>query len=362
MYANEHVVDVFKAETFVEQVANYLREQISKGRWTGPMPGRNPLVKELGVNGSTLERALLQLEKEGLLVSQGQGRPRRICNDAEPAVPCTRVAIMLYEPVDAYHALIVDLQHQLSSMGHIVSFTSKSLMELKHNPMRVLATLEKSPADAYILLAAPRQVLSVTLQLPAPVFALFGRMSDLPMAGVGQHTKKAFREVIECLCENGHRRIVKLTRSENLEGELGKVERGFLNELENRGLSTGIYNLPHWENTPRGFQQCLDELFRVTPPTAIILDEWKLYYAAKNHLAGKRGKASRDAVCISMDYHDSFDWCQPSVPHFHADQSKYVKRTVEWVNNIARGKKDIRQTNIYASFVGGGSLAKAANS
>jgi DNA-binding transcriptional MocR family regulator len=42
------------------------------------MPGRDELVKALGVSGKTVELALDLLEKEGLLVSQGPGRRRRI--------------------------------------------------------------------------------------------------------------------------------------------------------------------------------------------------------------------------------------------------------------------------------------------
>lgn len=303
---------------------------------------------------------MAKLEKEGILESQGKGRPRLVRHSVLPLAPCTRVVIMLYEPADAYHALIVDLQHRLFESGHMVSFASRSLMELKHDPQRVLALLEKTPADAYVLVAASKPVLRGVLQLPAPVFAMFGRMAGLSIAGVGQNTRKALREAIDWLYKHGHERIVKLTRGENLQGELGSVERDFLSELEARGLPTGPYNLPYWENTPKGLHQCLEELFRVTPPTAIILDEWKLYYVVRNYLAAKRGQASRDAVCISMDYHDSFDWCRPRVPHFHCDQQKYVKRTVQWVNNMAGGKKDKRQTTIFAKFIDHGPLSTGA--
>lgn len=348
---------MLKPLSLVDQVANHLRQEISRGRWSDSIPGRKVLVRELGVNGSTVERAMGQLEKEGLLEAQGKGKPRRVKQGAIPPVPCTRVAIMLYEPADAYHTLIVDLQHQLSKSGHVVSFASKSLMELKHDPKRVLGVLRKTPADAYIMLAASKSVLRAVLELPAPVFAMFGRMADLPIAGVGQNTSKAMREAIDCLCHHGHERIVKLAREENIKGDLGSVERDFLSHLQSRGLPTSSYNLPYWQNSPRGFHQCLEELFRVTPPTAIILDEWKLYYVARNYLAGKRGKASRDVVCISMDYHESFEWCRPRAPHFHCDERQYVKRTVQWVNNMARGKKDVRQTDIFARFDDGGLLA-----
>ena len=48
-----------------EQVAAHLSEELRRGRWQGEMPGRNQLVKELGVSGRTVELALQLLERTG---------------------------------------------------------------------------------------------------------------------------------------------------------------------------------------------------------------------------------------------------------------------------------------------------------
>jgi DNA-binding GntR family transcriptional regulator len=64
--------------TIKQQVAAYLRQQIGSGRWSAGMPGRHDVARELGVSDQTAEAALAQLEKEGLLESQGAGRRRQI--------------------------------------------------------------------------------------------------------------------------------------------------------------------------------------------------------------------------------------------------------------------------------------------
>jgi len=60
------------------QLANYLRAELGAGRWRECMPGRMELAALLGVNARTVEEALRQLEREGVLIAQGAGKRRKI--------------------------------------------------------------------------------------------------------------------------------------------------------------------------------------------------------------------------------------------------------------------------------------------
>ncbi|MCE9610520.1 MAG: GntR family transcriptional regulator [Chthoniobacter sp.] len=62
----------------VDQVVAHLRTELRHERWAKTMPGVLRLEKELGVNRKTVEAALRQLEREGLLAGQGAGRRRLI--------------------------------------------------------------------------------------------------------------------------------------------------------------------------------------------------------------------------------------------------------------------------------------------
>lgn len=230
------------------QVASHLREELNRGKWTGLMPGRDRLAKELGVNGSTIERALGQLEKEGLLQPQGIGK-RRLITAKQKMRPVMGVLFVLYEPADEFNNYIVELQHQLRAAGHQVSLAPKTLQCLKHDPKRVLAMLKANPANAYIVKAAARPVLERLSQTSLRVFALFGRMTDLPIAGTGPDNLPALREAIGRLYLGGHRKIVLLSREERREN-LGTIERVFFEELEKRGLPQSSYNLPVWDISP----------------------------------------------------------------------------------------------------------------
>ena len=91
----------FRARSASEQLAAHLKDELVRGTWTGLMPGEERLLAQLGVGQATVRAALRQLEDEGLLVAQGQGRRRRIVMRDDLATPSLRVQILLYEPDDA---------------------------------------------------------------------------------------------------------------------------------------------------------------------------------------------------------------------------------------------------------------------
>lgn len=343
---------MFESSSIVEQLAAYLGDQIKKGRWSEVLPGRNTLAKELNVNGSTLERALRLLERDGLLASQGAGKRRRIVQNEVLIARRLRVLILLYDRDDEVSHNILSLQYQLHASGHNVMIASKTMMDLKHDPERVCRFIKSKKAAACIILAGSKPILQRASTI-LPTFAFFGAMSDLPIAGVGPNKIPAMLEAMRWLHEQGAERIVMLSREEQLRGKLRPLEAAFLEELEALGLSFGSYNLPIWENTPKGFTRCLDSLFMVTPPDALFVDEITLYHIVQNYLAHKSGPEHRAVIRICMEYHPVFEWYQPKVAHLYWDSSKIVKRIVHWVNNLAKGKSDYRQTRYSAKFVRG---------
>ena len=333
-------------------MTSHLRDEILKGRWAGLMPGRDRLAKELGVNGSTIERALVQLEQEEILKSQGVGKKRRIIATTKPTSP--RILIVLYEPEDKLNHYIYELRRQLLKAGHVTTLAPRTLLELKYDANRVGAMIETVSADAVIIQSAARSILEKLSQSSRPTFALFGRMTDLPMAGSGPDKLPALRETIRHLCLQNQQRIVMIVREEALNPSLGAIPSVFLEELKKHNLPVSAYNLPNWKNSPEGFRTCLEKLFQVTPPTVILVDDWMLFFALQNYLAHEHGPAFRPVHCICTDYHPSFNWCQPSISHFQWDPLDVVKRAVSWVNNVGNGIEDREQKLCKAKFIRGG--------
>ncbi len=64
--------------SLTDQVTDLLRQGMLEGLWLNTLPGRDRLARELGCSHTTIEAAMRKLSDEGLLVSQGPGRRRKI--------------------------------------------------------------------------------------------------------------------------------------------------------------------------------------------------------------------------------------------------------------------------------------------
>ncbi len=127
-----------RIQTATGQLAEYLKEEIRGGKWTERMPGESWLMKHLQVGRGTVRAAMGQLEEEGLLVSDGQGRRRRIAMREDAfASRNLRVRILLYEKQDCGDADISSLLSRLQEAGFDVDFAAKTLHDLGLDVERV---------------------------------------------------------------------------------------------------------------------------------------------------------------------------------------------------------------------------------
>ena len=344
----------------VEQVTGYLRDGLARGQWRGAMPGVHALAAELRVNRKSVEAALQRLEKQHLLEPQGPGRRRRIVETRHFAPPSLRVAILLWEADDARVHYLVELRHLLLEAGHAVSFAERSLLELKMDPRRVARLVEQTGAEAWVVAAGSREVLEWFAVQRLPAFALFGRRDGLPIAAVGPDKKPAYIAATKRLVALGHRRIVLIERQVHRKDGPGRVERAGLEVLAAHGIATGPYNLPDWEDSPGGFHHLLEELFRLTPPSALILDEPFLFTAAQQYLARRGILAPEHVSLVCTDPDPTFAWCRPTIAHIHWDPRPVVRRIARWADHVARGQDDRRQSFTKAEFIEGGTVGPAS--
>ncbi len=348
--------------TAADQVAAHLREQILSGIWTDTIPGGHRLAPELGVNHKTVETALRQLQAEGLLQSQGSGRPRRITakKNRGKAQRSMRIGLLLLDASDRGEDCEIELRHLLEDAGHVPFYAEKTLLDLGMDAGRIARFVKGTEADAWVVGAGSREVLQWFSQQPTPAFAFFGRRDGLPIASVGPDKVPPFIDATRHLIELGHRRITLLLRKQHRLPEPTPSVRAFLEELAAHDIHVGDFNLPDWEETREGFQEILKSLFKLTPPTAIFADESFLFIAAQQFLARNGIRVPEDVSLISTDSDPTFAWCEPSIAHISWDYRLVMRRVIRWVDNVARGKDDRRQSFTKAEFVEGGTIGPVA--
>jgi DNA-binding LacI/PurR family transcriptional regulator len=161
------------------------------------------------------------------------------------------------------------------------------------------------------------------------------------------------------LIQLGHRRIVMLTRPERRIPKPGLLERAVLAEMESHGIPVGPYNLPNWDDSREGLHLCLDELFRFTPPTALLIDEAFLFAATQQHLARQGILAPQHVSLVCCDPDSVFAWFEPAVTHIGWDSRQIVRNIVRWVAGVARGQDPRRKMYTQAELVEGGTIGPA---
>jgi DNA-binding LacI/PurR family transcriptional regulator len=349
-------MEPFTPLSLVDQLVAHLRGAISMGKLRGTMPGVRKLASTLGVSINTAIAAVEQLEREGYLKPQGIGRRSQIALPENFTRPAFRVTMLLHDNEDLQTSYVAEIHQCLKEEGYVVSLADHSLVELGMKVERVARMAKQTKTDAWVIISATQDVLEWFVTHSVPTFAMFGRFRGLPLAGTGPGKVEAFRTAARRLAELGHRSIVLLQPDHMRKPTLGLLLRETLDELESHGIQTGRYNLPDWEQTPDGLRRCLDSLFALSPPTALILDRAPEYIATQQYLARKGIFTPQDISLICTDDDLAFEWCVPSASCIRSDSRPWVRRIVRWVANVASGKEDRRQVFTKAEFVERGSI------
>jgi DNA-binding LacI/PurR family transcriptional regulator len=324
------------------------------------MPGVLRLEAELGVNRKTVEAGLRRLERDGLLVSQGPGRRRRIATKRGRARgPALRLVILLGESADNKLHYMVDLLHSLEEDGHTVSLAPRTQAELGKDLARVRNMVRAVPADAWVIMGGSRELLAWFAAQRVPAFALFGRYEGLPIAGVKPHKAPIYRAIMRTFVELGHRRVVILARPDRRLPVPGESEQAALDELRALGIATGPYNLPDWTESIDGLHAGLEHLFAITPPTAMLIDEVEFFVATQIFLMNHGLRIPQDISLVCSDGHPHFDWCRPSIAHIRWDSRPVIRRILRWASNVGRARRDIRKSYTSAKLIPGGTIGPA---
>jgi DNA-binding LacI/PurR family transcriptional regulator len=270
--------------------------------------------------------------------------------------PACKIQILLGAELDRSRSMMVELERQLQSAGHAAEFSSKTLECLGRRVENVARFVDATEADGWIVLGGNHDVLDWFAHQPKPAYAIFGRQASVDLAGVSICRAGALARAVQRLVELEHRRIVLMTRPDRRAPGPGRFERQFLETLARYGIHTGSFNLPDWEDDPKDFTKCLDALFSYTPPTALILDQSHLYFAAQQHLAQRGLLVPRDVSLICNDWDIVFRWSAPSVTYIRWDSARLIRHARRWAANLARGRTQQKKSVVEAEFMEGGTI------
>jgi len=342
------------------QLAAYLREELARGRWRGTMPGVISLAKELGLARDSVVSAMHELELAGVLRSQGRGRGRLInLTKIGQKAPGFRVAILISDPTDRRADHMVELTHLLVEAGLMPFILSETMDDLGMDVNRIARVVKNTEADAWLVCSGSLDVLKWFATQQIPVFSMFGRFHELPIAGTNPNKSTAYAEAVRLLVAHGHHRITLLARQQRRNPQLTTPplpEWTFLRTLEEQGLEVSDYNFPDWNNTKEGLHRCLESLFHLTAPTALIIQEAMIFAAVQQFLAKRGIQVPQDVSLVCSDPDATFVWQIPSVAHMRWDNTLLIRHILRWAANVSRGKDDRRQGHCKVELVIGSTI------
>ncbi len=354
--------------SIIDQTAVHLREGLRTGLWRGELPGVLRLAADCGVSKDTMRAALLLLENEGLL-SQGRAGGRRTILTGDSAVPARgargkgrslHVAILLHMPLEKesapMHQTLSDIRHQLQTAGHTVAFAAKTQEELRFSPARIAKLVAVTPAEAWIVVAAPRTVVEFFAAQPVPAIALGGISMGLDVAGAAVDGTPGICAATRRLLALGHRRIVLICPRSWRQPAGGRNATAYAAELAAHGIKADDYSLPDFEPTPAGLRALFESLFRVSPPTALLLETADYAVAAFAFLARRKLAVPKDVSLICLYPDAAQRWCDPPVAQLRHQDALVVRRVVSWCHAVARGQVDHQCVLVPAEFEEGGTI------
>ena len=351
----------------IEQTANHLRQGICEIRWGGRFPGVPAISLECEVSANVARAAVRLLEAEGWLEPAGHGRRRRIASAKEGALTARvlRVGILLREPKPSldpgFHQAILQIVHLLEESGHAVFFTPKTQTDLSHSLPRLKRMVADFPADAWIVVDGSSALLGWFVERKANILAIGGQIGTLPVSSVSPSLVTAGTSAMQRLVELGHRRIVLIcSRNERAGAHLAQhTVQSLLAVLAACGVKISAYNLPEWDETPAGLQSLLRSLFRVTPPTALMIMRPTWATGALSFLSSRGLRVPQHVSVVGYGLEALNPWHVPELAHLRADDLPVVRRTVRWVRQVARGVFNPRTYEYPGTFVDGPSLGPA---
>jgi len=357
------VIKSISRPSLVDHVLAQLREGIRTGQWAGKLPGVTKLAAEYEVSHGTLRTALTRLEREGEITPGGNGRNRMVAVQTSVAVKrhlC--VTVLLDEKLeDEYTGLqlaMTQLQRNLEGEGHTLRIADKSQRTLKHDLGRIKRYAGSHPSDIWLVVGGSKEVLTWFAEQSVPTIALGGRCIKVPIASVGRDIQEALRAACKHLIAMHHTRII-LVGPRNILSPESNLYQIFAGELAAGGVTLSNYYLPKWDETPSGLYALLEETFRFTPPTALIVATSTWLVSVLAFLAQRKLLVPADVSVICMTSDVVPAWRRPLIAHFKSDEDAVVRRIVDWVNAVASGLADRKYIPCHSVFVAGESIGPA---
>lgn len=349
--------------TVVQQVAEALREGIRRGRLQQELPGVLRLASEFDVAKATMRAALRIVEAEGLVAKKGQRGARVVVHGQASRSTHSRtlrVCMLLDRPMEEQRAsereTLLKIQLGIEASGYTCFFAPKSQAELGYNTARIARFAREADADAWIVLKGRSAVLQWFAGQKLPALALDSDETT-SLAHASRNLKGMLMDAMLRLTQFGHRRITFLL-NESFQMPHSTISKEILARFAALQIpSSAAYNTPVWTETEDGLHQVLDALFRVTPPTALFVQDMRILLPTLSFMAARGIRVPGQVSLIAGFCDGEIEWTSSSPAHYRTDTEALRLHVIRWVQSVANGSPSTESYSAPIVFIPGSSLA-----
>jgi DNA-binding LacI/PurR family transcriptional regulator len=319
--------------------ADFLREALLRGEWTGVLPSERTLCTRLRISRPTLRAVLLQLQREGVLGAV-ENKKRRILTSTSSRLATTQsrvIALLTPVPqqamppfvlfwVDALRELLAETGYQLELHPSAHCFVAKPAGGLKKLTQRVQAA-------AWVLFRSTPAMQRWFVDQGVTAVIAGSCADDIDLPSVDLDYRATCRHAATMLMQKGHRRIALLLPGSSHGGD-AESEHGFREAFATSNATPIV--VEHHETADQVVEQ-LDSLLKRKPaPTAFVVARSIHTLTVITHLLRCGHKLPRDFAVVSRDDDAFLDHVVPHVTRYSADAAKFAKRLSKLVLELAQ--------------------------
>lgn len=322
--------------TLVDQAEAALREAIREGRFADRLPGLRLLAGALAVNSVTVAEAVSRLVADGTLLSDGPRKKFRIARRGRAGRSATRLKVLYLTagPLHEMQPVALEILSQL--------LLERPDWDVKHRTIgrssgradrRLWDGLLKSEEAQHLVFYGGRPPLAKwSMARGVPAYFLGGDTGREPVPMLGVNSGLMIQQVMEKLIGLGHTRICHPICGMP-EGFCERQRRSMSECLEEHGLPfVPNYHVPLVAQAdPDEFARVLAGVFKVRPPTALVVFDWEHFIAASCLLRDHGLKIPDDVSVAVLSPDRMMHWHTPRIAHFRYPVGQVVKTLTKWI-------------------------------
>lgn len=357
-------MNIPKAISLVEATALVIEKGLAQGRWLH-LPGERRLAEELEVGRSTLRQALQLLTEQGRIAAPAQGKrrePSPMERQAKQNKRIWRIGMVSGLPAAAFmpstQRLMIELRHSLEADPRNIVTALPDLTNYGRRKGSLIDLVDEHPSDIWLITSANWEQLSFFCNRPEPALAIGGRSLGIDIASIGIDLRPALSAAVRRLVQLGHRRIVLLCEKFMRNAPTpGRILQCFHDELSAAGIQPSAFHVPEWDDSPETLQSTLTSLFRVTPPTAVIVTTTNAAVGFYGFCNAQRLRIPDDVSFVLVSGKDDDAWYHPQASVIRSEVALVIPPILRWISTCHQGRASRRQILLPTEFREGKTIA-----